>query len=60
MIFSLDFTDDEFAEVIRRFVEAGQQMKADGWWDGPREENRQIRRSMLREFIRTRLGRSAA
>lgn len=60
MIFSLDFTDDEFAEVIRRFVEAGQKMKADGWWDGPREENRQIRRSMLREFIRTRLGRSAA
>jgi glutamate-1-semialdehyde 2,1-aminomutase len=56
MIFSLDFDDAQFDEVIRRFVSAGIAMKTDGWWDGPALENKAIRRSMMREFIRTRLG----
>jgi len=56
MIFSLDFDDAQFDEVIRRFVSAGIAMKTDGWWDGPTLENKAIRRSMMREFIRTRLG----
>jgi len=56
MIFSLDFDDAQFDEVIRRFVSAGIAMKNDGWWDGPALENKAIRRSMMREFIRTRIG----
>ena len=31
-IFSLNFTDADFAEVEQRFVAAAQKMKRDGWW----------------------------
>jgi glutamate-1-semialdehyde 2,1-aminomutase len=32
MIMSLNFTDDDFEEVICRFVRAAQRMSDDGWW----------------------------
>jgi len=54
MIFSIDFNDEQFDEVIGRFVEAATSMKEDGWWDGPVMENKVIRQSMMREFIKAR------
>jgi len=54
LIFSLNFTDADFAQVVERFVAAGQQMQADGWWDGPVQTDRAIRRSLMREVFTRR------
>jgi glutamate-1-semialdehyde 2,1-aminomutase len=32
LIFSLNYGEEEFAEVARRFVAGCQAMQADGWW----------------------------
>ena len=32
LIFSLDYTDRDFEEVARRFLDAARAMSADGWW----------------------------
>ncbi len=52
LIFSLNFSDADFSEVVDRFVRAAQAMQADGWWwDGPGLTNKGIRRGVLRELI---------
>jgi glutamate-1-semialdehyde 2,1-aminomutase len=55
IIWSLNFTDIDFEEVVQRFVRAGQAMKADGWWwsDGVMT-NKSIKRRLLREMLATR------
>jgi glutamate-1-semialdehyde 2,1-aminomutase len=52
LIFSLDYTDADFAAVADRLVEAAAQMERDGWWwhDGA-TTNRSIRRSLLKEML---------
>jgi glutamate-1-semialdehyde 2,1-aminomutase len=55
VIFSLNYTDTDFAEVQQRFVAAALQMSADGWWHAPPGLcNRDIRRGMLVEALRHR------
>jgi glutamate-1-semialdehyde 2,1-aminomutase len=55
IIFSLNYTDADFAEVVERFVAAASQMRADGWWYLPAgQTNRRIRRSVLAEALRHR------
>lgn len=57
LIFSHNFSDADFDEVLRRFVQAGQAMMADGWWwTAPALTNRSIRRGILGELLRQRLG----
>jgi glutamate-1-semialdehyde 2,1-aminomutase len=54
-IFSLDFSDADFAAVADRFVAAAVAMRRDGWWwADPRATNRSIRRRVLREMIASR------
>jgi glutamate-1-semialdehyde 2,1-aminomutase len=62
LIFSLSFTQAHFDEVVTRFVEAGLEMQKAGWWLSSDAtavglvDNKQIRRRVLRELIRARLG----
>jgi glutamate-1-semialdehyde 2,1-aminomutase len=52
MIFSLNYTDEDFLEVCNRFVAATLEMQSDGWWDAPaRVSNRGIRRGILKEAL---------
>jgi glutamate-1-semialdehyde 2,1-aminomutase len=56
LIFSLDYTDADFAVVAERFVAAARTMKADGWWwRDPTLTNRSIKRTILKEMIRRHL-----
>jgi glutamate-1-semialdehyde 2,1-aminomutase len=55
LIFSLDYTEADFAAVAERFVAAAQAMSQDAWWwsrDGL--TNKSIRRQVLRELLQTR------
>jgi glutamate-1-semialdehyde 2,1-aminomutase len=52
LIFSLDYSDESFAEVADRFVSAARQMQESGWWWGSDGlTNRSIRRRVLREIL---------
>jgi glutamate-1-semialdehyde 2,1-aminomutase len=56
-IFSLNYTDEDFAEVVRRFLSAARQMQADGWWTPPPGfSSVAIQRRILAEMVRVRLG----
>ena len=52
LIFSLNYGDVEFAEVVERFVQAAQAMQKDGWWSGPEQTNQMIRKGIFREMLR--------
>jgi glutamate-1-semialdehyde 2,1-aminomutase len=56
MIFSLNYTDEDFEAVSVRFLAAASQMKQDGWWDHVPESNRDIRRGILKEMLSARFG----
>jgi glutamate-1-semialdehyde 2,1-aminomutase len=52
LVFSLDWTEADFNEVLERFVAAARAMQADGWWwTSERLTDRGIRRGILREML---------
>jgi glutamate-1-semialdehyde 2,1-aminomutase len=52
LIFSLNYSDDDFDAVLQRFIAAAQAMQADGWWwQGPGFSNQTIRHGLLREML---------
>jgi glutamate-1-semialdehyde 2,1-aminomutase len=56
LIFSLNYTDEDFAAVADRFVAAARAMQQDGWWwRDPVATNKSIRRRILKELIAHRL-----
>jgi glutamate-1-semialdehyde 2,1-aminomutase len=55
LIFSLNYTDADFAEVADRFVAAAEKMKGDGWWwRDVSVTNKTIRRQILKEMLMRR------
>jgi glutamate-1-semialdehyde 2,1-aminomutase len=58
LIFTLNYTDADFAEVTERFVAAADKMKRDGWWwhkEGLTNKN--IKRQILKEMVAVKFGR---
>jgi len=52
LIFSLNYTDEDFEAVAQRFVAAALEMRADGWWwHDTALTNRSIKRGILREMF---------
>jgi len=52
LIFSLNYSEEDFDEVVRRFVAAARAMQADGWWhEVPGLSQKSIRRGILREML---------
>jgi glutamate-1-semialdehyde 2,1-aminomutase len=55
MIMSLNFTEEDFDEVIGRFVRAAQCMSDDGWWwQSPELTAQKIQRRLLAEMLQAR------
>lgn len=58
LIFSLNYSDADFAEVASRFVAAAKKMDEDGWWwHDASLTNKRIRRQILREMIASKFTR---
>jgi glutamate-1-semialdehyde 2,1-aminomutase len=56
LIFSLNYTEAEFAAVAARFAAAAEAMRQDGWWwNDPQATNKTIKRRILREMLVHRL-----
>jgi glutamate-1-semialdehyde 2,1-aminomutase len=54
LIFSLNYSDDDFSAVADRFVAAARQMLEDGWWwRGDALTSRSIKRRVVSEMFRT-------
>jgi glutamate-1-semialdehyde 2,1-aminomutase len=58
LIFSLNYTDADFAEVETRIIAAAEKMKRDGWWwHDASLTNKSIRRQILKEMLRSKFKR---
>ena len=56
-IFSLNYGDDDFAAVAEKFVAAARAMQRDGfWWADAALTNKAIKRRIVHEMVRARLG----
>lgn len=54
-IFSLNYSDADFAAVSERFMAAAKKMEADGWWwTPPGASNKRVRRAILKEMLTRR------
>lgn len=57
LIMSLNYSDDDFAAVMQRFLDAARQMAMDGWWWQSEQLTQQaIQRQLVTEMLRARFG----
>jgi glutamate-1-semialdehyde 2,1-aminomutase len=60
MIFSHNYSDQDFAAVVERFVAAATKMRDEGWWwHTPSLTNKAIKQQVLREMLAARFFRQA-
>jgi len=55
LIFSLNYTDANFADVADRIISAAQAMQRDGWWAHRPLTNKSIRRGVFKEMLQARI-----
>jgi glutamate-1-semialdehyde 2,1-aminomutase len=56
LIFSLNYTEEDYEAVADRFVAAAKKMKEDGWWwKDAALTNKSIKRRVLKEIVKQRL-----
>ena len=56
LIFSLNYNDEDFEQVVQRFERAAIAMQTDGWWlVASQLSNKSINRRVLRELVQARL-----
>lgn len=54
-IMNLSYTDQEFQQVIRRFIAGATQMQVDGWWwSSAALSNKAIKKQFLNDMLRTK------
>jgi len=52
LVFSLNYSDADFEQVLERFADAAAEMERDGWWwEGTALDNRSIKRRILAEMV---------
>ena len=55
LVFSLNYTDADFAVVSSKFMQAARRMMWDGWWwTDTAQTNKTIKRQILKEMLRAR------
>jgi glutamate-1-semialdehyde 2,1-aminomutase len=55
LIFSLNYTDEDFTAVADRIIAAAEEMRRDGWWwSDSRLTNKAIKRRVLKEMFQAR------
>jgi glutamate-1-semialdehyde 2,1-aminomutase len=55
LIFSLNYTDADFAEAADRILSAAEEMRREGWWwSEPTLTNQSIRRRIFKEMLQAR------
>ncbi len=55
VIMSLNFSDDDYLQVMNRFVSAAEKMQQGGWWwQSPELSNKTIKRQMLKDILYAR------
>ena len=56
IIMTHNFSEDDYAEVIQRFVVAAKKMQRDGWWwQSELLSNKTIKQQIFKEMIMTRI-----
>ena len=56
-IFPLTYTDADFDQFVERVLRAAERMRSDGWWwPSPHQDGKAMRRSVLLEMLRHKLG----
>ena len=60
-IFSLNYSEADYTEVVKRIVRAGKRMDADGWWWLPEgATQKSVSREVLLELVKARFQRASA
>ena len=55
IVFSLNYTQEDFDQVSQSFVRAAENMQRDGWWwSNPALTNKAIKRRILREMLQAK------
>jgi glutamate-1-semialdehyde 2,1-aminomutase len=56
LIFSHNYTETDFDQVMEAFIRAGEAMLADGWWHDSQLTNADISKLMFRQMLSTKFG----